>query len=123
MFAAQQKAIRRRKPADLERRFPFLRRLNKHLRQDVEKITFPWVWLGRVLVPGVIAVAGVVLLVIGSREALGATLIGIAVIVVIADIFVRLAISSSDDRSGEEEARDVFSRTGRWPRSSRRKDA
>jgi len=64
-------------------------------------------------VPLVILVAGIVFLV-GGDTAFGIVLIGIAVLVELADLFARISISSQDDRDAEEAARERYSRTGRW---------
>jgi hypothetical protein len=76
------------------------------------------VLLVRYGVPLLLAIAGVVLLVIGGDAPVGAgiTLIGVGVIVLGWNAFARLSISSQDDREREEAAREEFSRTGRWPR-------
>jgi len=67
----------------------------------------------RVVLPGVIVVAGVVLLALG-RTAIGITLLGIAVLVVLMDWFARLSLRSAGDREREEAARRDFTRTGHW---------
>lgn len=71
----------------------------------------------RVWLPLGIAAAGVVLILTGDDAAVGAgiVLIGISVLVVFANLMLRLSLSSERDREREEEARDAFSRTGRWP--------
>ena len=71
----------------------------------------------RVGLPGVIALAGVVLLILGGTIdiGLGLTLIGISFIVVLVNVFVRLSFASEDDRAKEEAAREHFTKTGRWP--------
>ena len=63
--------------------------------------------LVRVGLPLAIAVAGVILIVIGGDAAVGAgvTLLGVAVLVVLANLFIRLAIQSQDDREREEQRR------------------
>jgi uncharacterized membrane protein YhiD involved in acid resistance len=67
--------------------------------------------------PALIAAAGVVFLVAGSggaATAFGIVLIGIALLVLLANLFARLSISSEDDREQERRARDRYTRTGRW---------
>ena len=61
----------------------------------------------RVVLPAVIAVAGVVLLIIGgdSPQGAGIVLIGVAVIVVLANLFIRLGLYSERDREREEAQR------------------
>ena len=69
--------------------------------------------LVRIWLPAAIALAGVVLLVVGSEtgRAAGVLLLGVALLVVLANVFVRLSISSEREREQEEENR----RRGVWP--------
>ncbi len=71
----------------------------------------------RIGLPGAIAVAGVVLLIAGgdSGRGAGVVLLGSALMVVLANGFLRLGLSSERDREQEEADRDFFSRHGRWP--------
>jgi drug/metabolite transporter (DMT)-like permease len=71
----------------------------------------------RIWLPLAIAVAGLVLLVVGGDAAQGAgiVLIGVAALVVLANVLMRLALSSERDREREEARRQYFSRRGRWP--------
>ena len=64
--------------------------------------------LVRVGLPVAIAVAGVILIVTGGDAAVGAgiVLLGVAVLVVLSNLFIRLAIQSQDDREREEERRN-----------------
>lgn len=73
-------------------------------------------WL-RIGLPVAIAVAGVVLLVVGDDAGRGAgvVLVGVAGLVVLANLFVRLSLRSEDDREREARRRDRFSERGRWP--------
>lgn len=70
--------------------------------------------------PAAIAIAGTVVLVVGSADpyavAAGVTLIGVALLVFLVDVFARLAISSQDDREREERAREERLRRGRGRR-------
>jgi hypothetical protein len=70
--------------------------------------------LVRLGLPALIALAGVVVLITGPA-ALGMALVGTAVVVFIANWYVRLAIGSQGDRAREDDARRQFDRTGRWP--------
>jgi hypothetical protein len=73
--------------------------------------------------PAAIAVAGCVLAIVGdgTLEAAGATLVGVAALVVLLNVLMRLGLESNRDRIREEEAREYFDRHGRWPtRSSKR---
>jgi drug/metabolite transporter (DMT)-like permease len=69
--------------------------------------------LVRVWLPAAIAVAGVVLLIVGgdSGRGAGVLLLGVALLVVLANLFVRLSIQSEREREQEEENR----RRGVWP--------
>ena len=69
-------------------------------------------------IPVLIALAGVVLIVAGGDSGTGAgvVLIGIAGLVLLANVFVRLSLQSEDDREREEAARRFYSEHGRWPR-------
>ena len=61
--------------------------------------------LVRFVLPAVIAVVGIVLVITGGDSARGAgiVLIGVALLVVLANLFIRLGLLSERDR--EEEAR------------------
>jgi hypothetical protein len=79
--------------------------------------------LVRIVLPVATAVAGVVLVIVGGDAARGAdvVLIGVAALIVVANLMIRLAIQRQDDRDREEERRRYFSEHGRWPgRSGRR---
>ena len=81
----------------------------------------------RVWLPLAIALAGVVLLVIGHgsysqlanthslESAAGVGLLIVAVIVWMLNWMYRLSLSSNEEREDEERAREYFDRTGRWP--------
>jgi hypothetical protein len=74
--------------------------------------------LVRVVLPAAITAAGVVLLVSGDGEneqGAGVALIGCAVMVLMFNLFLRLGWRDQRDRDREEEAREHFDRTGRWP--------
>ncbi|MEA2132591.1 MAG: hypothetical protein QOC68_500 [Solirubrobacteraceae bacterium] len=75
----------------------------------------------RVGLPAAITAAGVVLIVEGAGEneqGAGVALIGCAVMVVLFNLFLRLGWRDQRDREREEEAREHFDRTGRWPDES-----
>ncbi len=79
--------------------------------------------VSRFVLPAIIAVAGVVLTIVGTSDAmlgLGTALIGVAVLVVLLNVFMQLSIRSNDDRDREQRARDYFDRHGRWPGPSKR---
>jgi len=74
--------------------------------------------LVRIGLPAAIAAAGVVLIVEGAtenEEGAGVALIGVALVVLLFNLFLRLGASSTRDREREEEAREEYDRTGRWP--------
>lgn len=73
--------------------------------------------LVRIWLPAAIAVAGSVLIVLGgdARRGAGIVLIGVAVTVVLANLFFRLSMSSERDREREQERRGFFSGRGRRP--------
>ncbi len=83
--------------------------------------------LTRVWLPAAIAVAGVVLLVIGHgsysdlanthslESGAGVGLLVVAVIVWMMNWLFRLSVRSNEEREEEERARDYFDRTGHWP--------
>ena len=67
----------------------------------------------RVGLPALIALAGVVLLVVGDETGQGAgvAFLGVALLVVLANLFVRLTLSSEREREEEERRREL----GVWP--------
>jgi hypothetical protein len=67
------------------------------------------IWL-RIGLPAAIFVAGVVLIIIGGDAPLGAgiVLIGVAGLVALANVLIRLAIQSERDREREAERRKRF---------------
>jgi protein-S-isoprenylcysteine O-methyltransferase Ste14 len=81
----------------------------------------------RVWLPLAIAVAGIVLIVIGHgsysqlantrslESAAGVALLIVAVIVWMLNWMYRLSVRSNEDREYEERAREYFDRTGHWP--------
>jgi len=67
--------------------------------------------------PALIALAGILFVVLGDgavATAFGIVLLGVALLVVLANLFARLSISSEADRERERQARDRYTRTGRW---------
>jgi ABC-type transport system involved in cytochrome bd biosynthesis fused ATPase/permease subunit len=82
------------------------------LRRLLLKITRVWL-------PLAIAVAGVVLIVIGhghtAAAAAGVALLIVALIVWMVNWLFRLSVESNRDRDAEEEARKYFDEHGRWP--------
>lgn len=71
----------------------------------------------RIWLPAAISVVGVVLIVFseGATRAAGVTLAGVGVLVALTTWYVRLSFDSGRDREREEEAREYFTRHGRWP--------
>jgi membrane protein implicated in regulation of membrane protease activity len=86
-----------------------------------------WLSATRVWLPLAIVLAGVVLIVIGHgsystlanthslESAAGVSLLLVALIVWMLNWMYRLSIRSNEDRELEEQAREYFDRTGRWP--------
>jgi hypothetical protein len=73
----------------------------------------------RIWVPVAIAVAGVVGIIIGhgktAAAGAGVGLVIVALIVWMINWMFRMSVESNRDRDKEEEAREYFGRTGRWP--------
>jgi hypothetical protein len=67
----------------------------------------------RVWLPAAIAVAGIVLIIIGGdpKPAMGVLLLGVALLVVLANLCVRLSLDSEREREEEERNRE----RGVWP--------
>jgi hypothetical protein len=76
----------------------------------------------RVVLPAAIAFAGVALFVVGGSTARGAgiVLIGVALLVVLANAFIRLSLSSERDREDEEARRAGLRPRAGAPRSRSR---
>jgi hypothetical protein len=69
--------------------------------------------------PGVLAVAGLVLVLgFDSRgaDSAGYTLLGSSALLVLSIVIFRAGLASNDDRDREEAARVFFDEHGRWPR-------
>jgi hypothetical protein len=69
--------------------------------------------------PAAILVAGIVVIAVGSgasTKVLGIVLVGVALLVFGVNVLARLTISSQVDRDREQQARERFTREGRWPR-------
>jgi hypothetical protein len=73
-------------------------------------------WL-RLVLPVATAFVGLVLVVLGGDIVRGAGvfLIGVACLVVLANLFIRLGLQSERDRERDEERRRYFDEHGRWP--------
>jgi hypothetical protein len=75
--------------------------------------------LTRIWLPLGIAAAGVVAIVVGHGHTAvagaGVVLLGTALIVWMINWMFRMSVQSNRDREQEEEARQFFERTGRWP--------
>ena len=86
-----------------------------------------WLSATRVWLPAAIAVAGIVLLVIGHgsysnlantrslESAAGVCLLIVALIVWMLNWMYRLSVRSNEEREHEERAREYLDRTGHWP--------
>lgn len=90
-----------------------------------------WLSATRVWLPAAIAVAGIVMLVIGHgsysnlanthslESAAGVSLLLVALIVWMVNWMYRLSVRSNEEREYEERAREYFDRTGHWPDEDR----
>jgi hypothetical protein len=78
--------------------------------------------LVRIGLPAAIGIAAVALIAFGDDRARGAGIVlaGVALLVVLANLFVRLGLESEHDREREEARRREFDRTGRWTGRPRR---
>ncbi len=68
----------------------------------------------RRILPAAFLVAAVVALVVGVGE-LAILFALVAAFTVLADLWIRIAMSSQRDRDVEEDARERYAREGRWP--------
>jgi hypothetical protein len=75
------------------------------------------VTLVRIWLPAAIGLAGLILIVVGDSVARGAGIVltGVATLVVLANVLVRLGFQSERDREREQQNRRFFARHGRWP--------
>ncbi len=73
--------------------------------------------LVRFWLPAAIGIAGVILIVVGDGAGTGAgiVLIGAALLVVLANVLMRIGLQSEQDREREQANRRYLSRHGRWP--------
>lgn len=70
-------------------------------------------WL-RTGLPLAVAVIGIVVA-LTVDTTVGLALIAAAIAIAAANFWIRLSLSSNDDRADEDRARREFERTGRWP--------
>jgi hypothetical protein len=70
--------------------------------------------------PAAMTIAGIVLIAVGDEFVAGAgvVLIGIALVVFLMNLYVRLSMASEGDREREEAARRYYDRHGHWPDES-----
>ena len=67
-------------------------------------------------IPAAIAVGGIVACVIGGNAAgAGVVLLGSAFMVLLINVLFRMSVVSNHERDAEEQAREAFDRSGRWP--------
>jgi hypothetical protein len=72
----------------------------------------------RYVVPGLIALAGVVTVLAVPGDTgieIGAMFLGAAIAVFLLNFFYRMGVSGEADRDREQEAREYFDLHGRWP--------
>jgi hypothetical protein len=77
-----------------------------------------WLMRGvRYILPAIVVLGGVVVMAMGSESDLegGASIISAGVAVYLLNWLLRLGVSGERERQAEDEARDYFSRYGRWP--------
>ena len=91
------------------------RRRRRHVRAritgGIQEVYAPSLLAVRVVLPAAIAGAGIVLVIVGSSNlaALGVVLIGVGALVVLANVLIRLSISSQRDREREQPAQRQLS--------------
>lgn len=73
--------------------------------------------LTRVGIPVALVVAGIVLLLVGGDPAtpIGIVLIGAGPIVLALNVLLRMSFADTEERAGEERARQHFAQHGHWP--------
>ncbi len=80
--------------------------------------------LTRIVLPLVIAVAGVVAIALGHGRTpvagAGVVLLGIALVVWMINWMFRMSVQSNRDRETEERAREYYDVHGRWPDEGQR---
>jgi lysylphosphatidylglycerol synthetase-like protein (DUF2156 family) len=80
--------------------------------------------LTRIVLPLVIAVAGVVAIALGHARTpvagAGVVLLGIALVVWMINWMFRMSVQSNRDRETEERAREYYDVHGRWPDEGQR---
>jgi hypothetical protein len=73
----------------------------------------------RYVVPGLIALAGIVTILAANDTdvgiEIGGMFLGAAVAVFLLNFFYRMGVSGEKDRDAEQEARDYFDQHGHWP--------
>lgn len=80
----------------------------------VSRTRLLWV---RVVLPVATAFVGLVFVVLGGEivRAAGVFLMGVACLVVLANVFMQLGLQSEREREREEARRRYFDEHGRWP--------
>ncbi|HEY4427919.1 MAG TPA: hypothetical protein VGN08_06925 [Solirubrobacteraceae bacterium] len=73
--------------------------------------------LVRYVLPAVIVLAGIVIMATGGESAIegGASIVGAGLAVYLVNWLFRMGTSGEREREREDEARDYYSRHGRWP--------
>ena len=75
-------------------------------------------WVIRYLVPGLVCVAGFVMYAVlpsPTSVAAGSSLLGAGLGIALLNLMFRAGAGSDEERRQEEEARDYYTRHGRWP--------
>jgi hypothetical protein len=73
--------------------------------------------LVRYVLPAVIVLAGIVIMATGGESEIegGASIVGAGLAVYLVNWLFRMGTSGEREREREDEARDYYSRHGRWP--------
>jgi hypothetical protein len=75
-------------------------------------------WVVRYLIPGVVCVAGFVMFAVlpsPTSVAAGSSLLGAGLAIALLNLTFRVGAKGDEERRQEDEARDYFTRHGRWP--------
>ena len=75
-------------------------------------------WVVRYLVPALVCVAGLVMFAVlpsPTSVAAGSSLLGAGIGIALLNLMFRVGATGDEERRREEEARDYYTRHGRWP--------
>jgi hypothetical protein len=77
-----------------------------------------WLLRGvRYILPGVVVIAGVAIMAMGSESDLegGASIVGAGLAIYLLNWLLRIGAAGEEEREAEDAAREHFTRHGRWP--------